>query len=305
MDFPRSRVPKQVACPLCGSSRSNARELRGYWLHVCAACGHWFVGLENEPGHVERTYNDAYFAGDPGGYVDYLGEERQQRFSGVYFARLLARRGARKGLAIDVGCAAGFQAAEFIRQGWQVDGIEPNALMAEHARRNGVALAGGDVEMWRPGRSYDAALILQVISHLRDPAAAIEKTEAALRPGGWLVVETWDRDSWAARLQGDSWHELNPPSVLHWFSRRSLAALLRQKGFAVVGLGLAPKRIAIGRGARMIGHMSGNRWWSRLATASLSCLPRGLVVPYFLGDAFWMLARKAAGPGNAGPRRAA
>jgi SAM-dependent methyltransferase len=292
MDSPAPVVLVEAACPLCQSNASKARKLRGYSLHVCGGCGHWFVPLDDQLGHVGRTYGDQYFAGDPGGYVDYLGEERQQRRSGKFYARLLAGRGAHPGVALDVGCAAGFHAMEFIQQGWQVEGIEPNAWMAEHARERGVTVVGGDVATWQPTRTYDAVLMVQVISHLQDPAGTIQRVAESVRSGGWLIVETWDRDAWIARLQGDGWHELNPPSVLHWFSRSSLASLLRQNGLEVVSRGLPPKRIAIARGAGMISHTAGDRWWSRLATAPLRWLPKNLAVPYWLGDAFWILAKK-------------
>ncbi len=208
-------------------------------------------------------------------------------------------------MALDVGCAAGFHASEFVQQGWHVNGIEPNAWMADQARRRGVTVVGGDIATWQSTRHYDAVLMLQVISHLQNPAGAIQKVAESLRSGGWLVVETWDRDSWAARLQGDAWRELNPPSGLHWFSRRSLAGLLRQKGLEVVGLGLPPKWIAPGRGARMIGHTAGNRWWSHMATAPLRWVPRSLSIPYCLGDGFWVLARKNAAVRGASAARLA
>ena len=70
---------------------------------------------------------------------------------------------------------------------------------------------------------YDAVSMIQVLPHFIDPKRAMAVVTKVLKPGGLLLIETWNRDSWTARLFGKNWHEYSPPSVLHWFDPRGVA----------------------------------------------------------------------------------
>jgi SAM-dependent methyltransferase len=88
---------------------------------------------------------------------------------------------------LDVGTGTGIAARQFQAAGRTVLGIEPDARMAEFARRTGVAAEVATFEDWDPaGRRFDA-VVAGTAWHWVDPVAGAAKAAEALRPGGLLA----------------------------------------------------------------------------------------------------------------------
>ena len=104
-------------------------------------------------------------------------------------------------------------------------------------------MRAGTVESVPLEGAFDAVLLVQVIAHFPHPFETLTRLRERTARGGVWVIETWDRESLVARLLGRRWHEINPPSVLHWFSRRSLDAPLASLGFERVARGRPRKTI--------------------------------------------------------------
>lgn len=111
---------------------------------------------------------------------------------------------ARAGLdVVDAGCGTGIAARQFQAAGCTVLGVEPDARMAEFARRRGLDVEESMFEGWDPsGRTFDAVVSGQTW-HWLDAVAGAVKASQALRPGGRLAV------FWNA--------EVPPPDVLRAF----------------------------------------------------------------------------------------
>jgi SAM-dependent methyltransferase len=89
---------------------------------------------------------------------------------------------------LDVGCGTGIEARQFQAAGCTVLGVDPDARMAEFARRSGVEVEVATFEAWDPaGRSFDAVVAGQAW-HWVDPVAGVVKAAQVLRPGGLLAV---------------------------------------------------------------------------------------------------------------------
>lgn len=89
---------------------------------------------------------------------------------------------------LDVGCGTGIAARQFHAAGCTVLGVDPDARMAEFARRTGVAVEVETFEAWDPaGRTFDAVVAGQAW-HWVDPVAGTAKAAQVLRPGGRLAV---------------------------------------------------------------------------------------------------------------------
>lgn len=89
---------------------------------------------------------------------------------------------------VDVGCGTGIEARQFQAAGCTVLGVEPDARMAEFARRTGVEVEVTTFEDWdAAGRTFDAVVAGQSW-HWVDPVAGPAKAARVLRPGGLLAV---------------------------------------------------------------------------------------------------------------------
>jgi SAM-dependent methyltransferase len=88
---------------------------------------------------------------------------------------------------LDVGCGTGIEARQFQAAGGQVLGVEPDARMADFARRTGVEVEVATFEAWdAAGREFDA-VIAGTAWHWVDPVAGAAKAAQVLRPGGRLA----------------------------------------------------------------------------------------------------------------------
>ncbi len=88
---------------------------------------------------------------------------------------------------LDVGCGTGIAARQFQAAGCQVLGVEPDARMADFARRSGLEVEVATFEAWDPaGRTFDA-VVAGTAWHWVDPVAGAAKAAQVLRPGGRLA----------------------------------------------------------------------------------------------------------------------
>ena len=85
-------------------------------------------------------------------------------------------------------CGTGIAARQFQAAGCTVLGVEPDARMADVARRSGLEVEVATFEAWDPaGRTFDAVVAGQAW-HWVDPVAGAAKAAEVLRPGGRLAV---------------------------------------------------------------------------------------------------------------------
>jgi SAM-dependent methyltransferase len=281
-----------MLCPICQQTSTVIFTAHGYGIRDCGACGHRFADLETSPQHTREIYDDQYFQGGGAGYPDYLGEARILRNHGRWYGQLLAKY-LTPGTMLDVGAAAGFVLQGFTDCGWQGDGIEPNPKMAEFARRElGLNVQTGALESLRAETSYDLVNMTQVIAHFADLRQALQTAANATKSRGYWLIETWNKDSFAARLFGQNWHEYSPPSVLHWFAPTTLKTLAAQFGFEEIARGRPSKWINGGHAKSLVQYKLQSVPLGKQAGKLLNVLPEYLPLPYLADDLFWMLLRK-------------
>ncbi len=286
---PRAPLPNR--CVVCSADSQRRFEISGIWIRQCDSCGHQFAEIADCEHHVEKIYGDDYFFAGGAGYRNYLSDSRLFIERAKRYAARVGQHIA-PGTMLDVGAAAGFTLRGFADAGWDVLGIEPNARMAEYAQSEmHVAVEANTLEAFSSGHRFDLVTMLQVLPHFANPRAAIQRAARLLCPGGYLLIETWDRKSWTAQLFGKSWHEYSPPSVLHWFSKQSLFRLLSSEGFAVVAHGRPTRWISMGHAKSVLQSKSQVCSAQRALLAVSALLPDGLAVPYPGDDLMWMLLR--------------
>ena len=284
-------------CSICEAAPLGEKFARGDWRYfACPECGHARLTPLPAPQEMAALYDESYFHdSQTGGYDDYLKDESLHRLNARDRLKRLARAGAKAGRLLDVGCAAGLFLDEARSAGWQVAGVDCSAW-ARHAAAekfglsaySSIAEARAAVE-----GPFQAITFFQVLEHLGEPGDALREAAESLDERGVLVVETWDRESLVARLCGENWQQITPPSVLHLFSRRSLKRLAEDCGFENVAIRGSGKRVSAGfvgnllqqkhpRLLKPIGWISSRRWI------------RDFSVRYALGDLITLTARKRA-----------
>ena len=162
---------------------------------------------------------------------------------------------------LDVGCGTGIAARQFRAAGCRVLGVEPDARMADFARRTGIEVEVATFEAWdSAGRTFDAVVAGQAW-HWVDPVAGAAQAARVLRPGGrlaafWHVFEPPQDVAQAAvavyqRVMPDSPfnYRVSPQQTdrtATLFTTRAADGRVRRRGAVAVRLGaeLYPGRVA-------------------------------------------------------------
>jgi SAM-dependent methyltransferase len=212
----------------------------------CAACGLARTLLPD--GFDPRSiYSRDYFeGGQADGYAGYAESEATLRAEA---RRTLARlrRFASGGRLVEVGCAYGFFLLE-ARGVFEVAGFDVSTEASRAARERGLDVVTGEPDEGALAARgpFDAAVLLDTLEHLADPAATLRLLGRHLRPGGALLLTTGDLGSPLARLTGRRWRLMTPPQHLWFFTRRSLGLLLDAAGLRVAEMRHPAKLVPAG-----------------------------------------------------------
>ncbi len=165
------------------------------------------------------------------GDSDYLAEERGRRLTSNWLLDLVERRRA-PGRLLEIGCGHGLLLDEARRRGWEVRGLELSERSAKHGRdRYDLDIHEEPFEALgnEEDGCWDAVLMIDVLEHLDDPRAAIERIRKLLAPGGVLCVVTPDPGSLTAKLAGSRWWGLLPAHT-YLIPRKTLRELIIGQG---------------------------------------------------------------------------
>jgi SAM-dependent methyltransferase len=229
----------------------------------CSDCGHGQLDRFPTEADLEAAYAEA--ASDA-----YVEEEEGQRES---FRRVLEKveRFAPRGRLLDVGPWVGFLLAEARERGYEeCIGIEPSLFASEYARTQlGLDVRTEDLfSADLPQDHFDIVVMGDVLEHLTRAGEALNRIAGLLRPDGVLVLLLPDAGSRVARLLGRRWWSVIPTHV-HYFTRGSVAAMLRRHGFRPLYFSTDPKAFTVRYYLDKIGG-----YWAALSRALVAAAER-------------------------------
>lgn len=276
----------------CAEEKKLVLTKKGYPIKQCVKCGHRFTKIDDLQGHLAQVYSDDYFFGGKDGYPDYMKEKDLLFKSGLNYAKILSKY-MKPGEVLDVGSAAGFILKGLETAGWRCHGVEPNDTMAAYGRNElKLDIQTGGLEDYRSDIKFDLISIIQVVGSFYDVDKALATSATLLKKGGYVIVESWDMDSYAARLQGKNWHEYCPPSVTNWYSDKTLNQAFEYHGFEFVDKGRPVKRININHGISLVDESFPKFIFKKPILKFFSWLVGKYNVRYPAVDLKWYLFRK-------------
>lgn len=280
-------------CTICNSNNSQVKFIKNkYKILHCIDCNHVFTDFAPTLTEVNEIYSDDYFFKGGAGYDDYTLEKDMLIKRGEYYAKKIGHL-VTPGRFLDVGAAAGFILKGFENTGWKGVGVEPNDSMAQYAKKEmGVNVITGALETVELDDEFDLVTLIQVVAHIFDLHNSMKRVNHFLKPGGYVLVETWNKDSFTAKIFGRNWHEYSPPGTLNYFSKKTLNDLMVKHDFTKVAGGTPKKSIHSKHAKSLIRHKllesKGLKWAAPLT----SLIPGNMIIPYPSEDLFWTLYKK-------------
>jgi len=126
---------------------------------------------------------------------------------------------------IDVGCGSAWLADEFRNY----TGVDSSFEAVQRAQGLGLNVVHADVEKGLPfpDRSFEAAILKDVLEHVADPMAIVREVRRVLMPGGRVFASSPDAQRWV-------WHDYTHRRP---FTRRAYRLLFADAGFQVERVG--------------------------------------------------------------------
>jgi 2-polyprenyl-3-methyl-5-hydroxy-6-metoxy-1,4-benzoquinol methylase len=244
-----------MICKICGGKNLFRQYTIDYFtpsfdILKCLDCG--FSQQPVSKADAYKFYDEDYYAGKSEySYIDERQLEEASRI--VWKARL--KRIARWDKAgepkryLDVGCSFGGLIQVASEAGYAPYGVEVSDYSGAYARNRfgkDNVIVGNIEEINLTPDYFNVVSLIEIAEHLYDPRKAFENIYKAIKPGGFVFIQTANMDGLQAKFWKEKYHYY-VPGHLSYFTRKTLKRLLLDTGFTRVKFipgvefGLLPK----------------------------------------------------------------
>jgi SAM-dependent methyltransferase len=227
------------ACPACGGSDATPAGAENGWaLARCPRCLVRFTSQLPQDDELAALYERLYSQGDA--YQMHLDEIRALRESraapkaGIHRSLIFLRRytpepGDR---LLDVGCGVGTFLMAARARGWDAEGtdLSQTAVEASRAVHQIPVKVGSFFDLDFPSHEYQAITAWEVLEHLPDPRAFLEKVRTLLKPGGIFACSVPNESAKVPQPEVRGPASV-PPVHLSFWDREALRRFFQINGF--------------------------------------------------------------------------
>ena len=185
------------SCCRCGPQADTSRlvEFKPFDVRVCLDCGLVFLTSAVDPGEfVEAARSQLAQTAEK--KLEYWSfpqlYDKYRRVFDTFFEQRLGRLGKAVnplGDVLDIGCGYGFFGNYLRKSGVRVVGVEISSECIEYARSQfDMEVSHCDFMEFHSECRFDALVACDVLEHIRDPAAFLEKCSRLLRPQGAIYL---------------------------------------------------------------------------------------------------------------------
>lgn len=252
-----SRV-ETVRCCVCGAGKTEDTPVAtGFDFEYesthdcfkfmrCANCGLVYLNPRPTADELPTIYPHDYYAYHYQDVVHPLARAVKSFLDARKMDGWLAHLRDEKPRFLDVGCGDGRYLRALHKRGDPKDrlwGVELDRNVVESLRREGFRACHGRIECITelPAEGFDLIVMLQVLEHVADPGACVDRLASLLDRDGVLVLETpnvrsLDRILFRKRY----WGGYHFPRHWNLFDEGTLRALLDRHGLETIGVRFLP-----------------------------------------------------------------
>lgn len=103
---------------------------------------------------------------------------------------------------VDVGCGGGILSEALARRGARVTGIDmgeaPLQVARDHASQNGLEIDYQQIQVetfaTENAARFDVVTCMEMLEHVPDPSSVVKACAQLVKPGGWVVFSTINRN---------------------------------------------------------------------------------------------------------------
>ena len=164
--------------------------------------------------------------------------ELKRRRDEKYFNRLFEHLASDELHVLDIGGGSGYLSSIVRSVDKRVTSttiVDLDPKLQETLTKQGHIFICGSIEDLQLEAKYDVVLMFNLIEHVSNPCKILDQVKSVLKPGGLVIIQTPNFDSWDARVfRNYSWGGLHTPR--HWviFNETSLRRELVRADLPVI-----------------------------------------------------------------------
>ncbi len=215
-----------MQCPICENEAGFWQYFKTVPILQCTAgdCGFCFFYLPDWKSPYSKV--DYYESWRPGPLA-YATPWNRARVD-------IVKKFKQTGAVAELGCGIGETALALSKAGYQVVGVEESPKAIDFLKKEypGTEWVNENILQYLNNnpRRFDVITMFHVLEHIPEPKNVIRLVDAALRPGGVIVIEVPDVGGGFARLKGLNWDYFIDHHV-NYFDAKSLTKLLGLVGY--------------------------------------------------------------------------
>src|SRR5258706_469314 len=283
-------------CPVCFSNEVwNFDQIPGNVVRACSRCKCRYLGrfeVDDDTRPVRRVLGAQPKQIEIGEETLHRGVAREKTSQRRLAA--LRRHLTSRARVLEIGVRDGSFGDAAARE-FEYVGIDRAAAAARAARGRGLDVYCSTVtHVVNTGPAFDAIVLFHVFENMADPHDALARMKDLLKPGGVLLLSTFDTEGLVYLITERLWMTHNLLTHLILCSRSTLIKVLHHSGFQIVSIGA---ELAY-RDHRFLRHSVATRWpaLAPLVRMLLKLLPDPLLL--FSGSIRIVAKRRAGAPVN-------
>lgn len=221
----------RTLCTYCNSKKIklSINVNKEYSIYRCGNCGVLFTYPQpridwediNNERYNSKKDKEAYL-----GIYDKIYKRARAYIS-------LIKKYKEKGKYLDVGCSYGIYLKAAREAGYAVSGVEIAPHAAKYAKKElKLDVFNGTLDQAKfKKNTFDIVTLYDVLEHVPNIHKFLKEIYRVMKPGGILVIQSPNSQSFAFRILGTKWNWLLVPNHLWHFSYPVLNKILLANGF--------------------------------------------------------------------------
>jgi dolichyl-phosphate beta-glucosyltransferase len=230
------RAPRR--CPVCFSSEVwSWAQIPGNVVRACSRCksrylNHFDATADSHP--VRRELRPNVPASESGDETAHARTAREK--TSVSRLAALRKQVPSRARILEIGVRDGSFASAASRE-YEYVGIDRAAATARAARTKGLEVYCSTLNSFvNTGPAFDAVILFHVFENMSDPHDALARMKDLLKPGGALLLTTFDTEGILYLISERTRMAHNFRTHLIVYSRSALIELLEHSGFEIVSV---------------------------------------------------------------------
>jgi SAM-dependent methyltransferase len=284
------RAPRR--CPVCFSSEVwSWAQIPGNVVRTCSRCKSRYLSrfdVNDDARPVRRELRPNPPATDAGEETAHARTAREK--TSLSRLAVVRKQVASRARILEIGVRDGSFGSAASRE-FEYVGIDSAVATARAARAKGLEVYCSTLSSFvNTGPAFDAITLFHVFENMPDPHDALARMKDLLKPGGALLLTTFDTEGILYLISERTRMAHNFRTHLILYSRSALIELLEHSGFEIVAIGPAFEY----RDHRFLRHWVATRWpaLAPLVRAILHVLPDPVLVS---SGSIRIIAKRRAG----------